>query len=159
MSEWTTQNEKDLKRLFIELRRIYEEPATNGLGHPDLEHEKLKREQLIKAARETVALATRYISSPMPKKVPGTAAEMYGGPTKIANAAMNPETMEIIRRDGERADIIRARARAQAASLGRPVAAEYEKVTNSAPPDTDPVRAAKARADATLYNYSKRGGK
>lgn len=126
MSEWTVQNEKDLKRLFIELRRIYEEPAINGVGHPDLEHEKLKRDQLLKSVRETLALATKYISSPMPKKVPGTAAEMYGGPTKIANAAaMHPETMEIIRRDGERADIIRA----------------------------------KQRADATLYNYSKKGGK
>jgi len=149
----TTEQDRELGELLRELRMLFVRPTSDGNGNAQPEMERIKTADLLKLTSRLASLAREISANGEPTKEPTSIKERY---TPMAEKAMNsepnPETMEMIRRDGERADVLRAKQRADATlaafSQGKKkMDAAPEKVTNAA----GDVEAARARADATMF--------
>lgn len=149
----TTEQDRELGELLRELRMLFVRPTSDGNGNAQPEMERTKTADLLKLTSRLASLAREISANGEPTKEPTSIKERYTPMAKKAMNAANPETMELIRRDGERADVVRAKQRADetliAFSRGKKKmdAAPPEKATNAA----GDVEAARARADATMF--------
>ncbi|NBJ14710.1 MAG: hypothetical protein FNP40_03885 [Dehalobacter sp. 4CP] len=148
----TVAQDSELTDLLRELRLLVVMPTSDGIGQPDLEMDKKKTADFLRATSRLAALAKEIAANGEAKREPTSIKERYTPMAEKAMNAANPETMELIRRDGERADVLRAKQRADetliAFSQGKKkMDAAPDKVTNAA----GDVEAARARADATMF--------
>lgn len=150
----TTEQDRELGELLRELRMLFVRPTSDGLGLASPEMDRKKTADFLKATSRLAALAREIAANGEAKKEPTSIKERYTPMAeKLMHSGPNPETMELIRRDGERADVVRAKQRADdtlaAFSRGKKKtdAAPPEKITNSA----GDVEAARAKADANLF--------
>lgn len=112
--------DREFRQLCIALEEIYYVRNQNdGTGNPVPEEAKARTKDFLEKTARLAALAKEIAANGEPARRPDTAEKAFGpmaDKAKQANSggAVHPETMKIIERDGERADVIRAKMRADA---------------------------------------------